>query len=229
MFRCDLGCKRGRAFYDNGEEWMLKPTPCSKCNRPMEESNERKPKSITTKYTCASCGHSYSDTIDFTEKKEKPDPNYEADRNRFCLDEKQGAEYLSGKDNLARLKTLMDEIEEKKANKEVYDAVAKIKKLPVAEVQKLLLEAIENSGYTNFQFQQPEMGKDVIVPFTAMDSKTERAEYDSKQELSKLIKNTLAGTNWKLMSEGISYRVGYVSGRLRCLEREEDLKRLVES
>lgn len=30
------------------------------------------------------------------------------------------------------------------------------------------------------------------------------------------------------MSDGIHYRLGYLNGRLRAYEREEDLKRLVE-
>jgi len=32
---------------------------------------------------------------------------------------------------------------------------------------------------------------------------------------------------WRLMSDGISYRLGYLNGRVRAYEREEDLKQLV--
>jgi hypothetical protein len=45
--------------------------------------------------------------------------------------------------------------------------------------------------------------------------------------LKKLIQKALEDTNWRLMSEGISYRLGYLKGRLRAYESEEDLKKLV--
>jgi len=46
--------------------------------------------------------------------------------------------------------------------------------------------------------------------------------------LQKLIDKALIDTNWRLMSDGVSYRLGYLSGRLRACESEEDLKKLVE-
>lgn len=39
---------------------------------------------------------------------------------------------------------------------------------------------------------------------------------------------TLESTNWRLASDGISYRLGYLNGRLHAYENEEDLKKLVE-
>jgi hypothetical protein len=67
------------------------------------------------------------------------------------------------------------------------------------------------------------MGRFVVVPFVVQDGKPERNEYDSKTALKKLIASVLEGTNWRLMSGGVSYRVGYLSGKLRCHETEEDL------
>lgn len=37
-----------------------------------------------------------------------------------------------------------------------------------------------------------------------------------------------ADTNWRLMTDGISYRTGILTGRLRAYETEEDLLRLVK-
>ena len=50
----------------------------------------------------------------------------------------------------------------------------------------------------------------------------------STSNLQKLIKRTLKDTNWRLMSDGISYRLGLMSGRLRAYESKEDLLKLVE-
>jgi hypothetical protein len=41
------------------------------------------------------------------------------------------------------------------------------------------------------------------------------------------VDQALIDTNWRLMSDGISYRLGYLNGRLRAYEQEEDLKELV--
>ncbi len=71
------------------------------------------------------------------------------------------------------------------------------------------------------------MGKYVIVPFTVQDAKSDRKEYDSTNTLRKLIKKTLENTNWRLMTEGASYRLGYLHGRLKGYEREEDLVEIV--
>jgi hypothetical protein len=49
-------------------------------------------------------------------------------------------------------------------------------------------------------------------------------EYDSKTQLKKLINGALEETNWRLMSDGISYRVGYLNGKLRCYENDDDMR-----
>lgn len=71
------------------------------------------------------------------------------------------------------------------------------------------------------------MGKDVYVGFSCLDSKSDRSDYDSRKTLKKLVDEALEDTNWRLMSDGISYRLGYLNGWLRAYEREEDIKNLV--
>ena len=66
------------------------------------------------------------------------------------------------------------------------------------------------------------------MALVAYDNKSDRKEYDSKKGLQKLINKILVNTNWRLMSDGVDYRLGYLSGRLRAYEKEEDLKKLVE-
>lgn len=72
-------------------------------------------------------------------------------------------------------------------------------------------------------FDKPELEKFVIVPFNVKDFGIKRKEYDSRTQLKKLIIKTIEGTYWKLMSEGITYRLGYLSGKLKGYEREDDL------
>ena len=90
---------------------------------------------------------------------------------------------------------------------------------------------MDNSGvgYVKFDLGKPDVGRDVTVEFSAQDAKPERKEYDSIHELQKLIKSELEPTNWRLMSDGIQYRLGFLTGRLHAYEREEDLLKLAQT
>lgn len=223
MFSCDR-CDKRRAYWESGQEWEVRPSPCPKCQTHMTRENGRGDKVLTTTYSCPNCEYSNVDTIELTHTEPEVDSNFEANRKKYCLSEKEGAEYI---DSREKLKHFSEMTKERKENKEVYDALAKLKKLNIAELQNALRQPIEKAGYTNFELGKPEMQRDVIVEFTAQDNKAERGEYDSRMDLKKTVEQTLANTNWRLMSDGISYRLGLVSGRLRGVEGEESLKKLV--
>ncbi|MBD3282484.1 MAG: hypothetical protein GF387_02640 [Candidatus Portnoybacteria bacterium] len=120
-------------------------------------------------------------------------------------------------------------MKELKGKEKIERAISKIKKLPVAGLKKLLIPKLEKEGYIKLEFSKPEMGRDVIVEFTVQDNNEKREEYDSRSQLKKLLKQILEKTNWRLMSDGIYYRLGILTGRLRSYENEEDLLKLVKS
>lgn len=118
-------------------------------------------------------------------------------------------------------------MKEREKNEELYDKVAKIKKLNIAQLQALVGPIIEKSGYLKLEFEKPVIDRHVVISFTAQDAKTDREEYSSKVELRQLLEKALAETNWRLMSVGISYRLGILSGNLRAYETETELIGLV--
>ena len=122
---------------------------------------------------------------------------------------------------------LTKSIEERIKNKELYDKVAKIRRLTVIELEKLLAPALEKGNYIHLQLANPEIDRNVIVPFTVQDSKSGRESPTSEYDLKRLLKKALEDTNWRLMSDGVSYRLGILSGRLKGYESEEDLLKLV--
>jgi len=217
-------CGRGRAFYDSGEEYRTEPELCPKCNKEMSQSSNRENDTIVITSVCPNCQYKETHNLDLSVK-EEIDPNFEADRNRFCLTEKEGDRYLFEKETLAHLIMLKQEDEK---NKDVREKVAKIKCLPIGGIKKLMTGAIEKESYSDLRFEKPEMGKFVSVAFTAQDNKAGREKYDSRMQLKKIIDKTLADTNWRLMSEGIDYRLGFVSGRIRGYEGEEELTKLIK-
>jgi hypothetical protein len=181
-------------------------------------------------YCCPACDHTYKDELDLNPTKkeeEKIDPDYAKDKARFCLSEEEGKKYQEARRNLEGLKSLMAEMKEREDNKHIYDAVKEMKKPKIAELSELLTPALKKAGYIEFSLDKPEVGKDIYVGFNCLDSKTGRGDNESRKALKKLVDTVLEETNWRLMSDGISYRLGYLNGRLRAYEREEDLKNLV--
>jgi len=227
MLRCPH-CDKNSAFWEDGTAWKVKPNLCPKCKTEVTHKSVKTKTAIVTTHTCPSCGHSYKDKMDLRDKKEKPDPDFDKDRVHFCLWDKEFREHLfatkQGFEDMARFGK---EIKEKEDNKHIYDAIKEMKKPKIAELSVILSPALEKAGYTEFSLDKPEIGKDVFVGFNCLDGKSDREDYDSRKTLEKLVKKTLEDTNWRLMSDGISYRLGYLSGRLRAYEREDDLKELI--
>jgi len=229
MYTCPNKCLPNRAFYDNGEEYQSKPNLCPKCNSYLKREQERvEGKKIITTDICHECDYKNIDEYELSsEKEEKPDLNYERDKERFCLSGQRLADNLEERRRHQGIGELVNSWKEKEEHKEDYDAVDNLKKLTITQLEEVIKDASEKEGYVNLRFENPDMGKDMVVPFLINDSKPDRKDRSSSLELQRIIKNTLQDTNWRLMSDGISYRLGILTGRLRAYEHEEDLLKLI--
>lgn len=225
-FSCS-NCKKGRAIWEGGEEWELKPYACSKCQSAMTSRDKRVGNVITTKYSCSQCGHKESHKLDLDEKyiPPSPDPLFEEDRKKYCMSYKEGTDYIFRMDGIKRI---VDGWEFEKKNQALFDFKKKIKVLPIAELQSALNPVIEKAGYKNLVLGKPDFLLGVTVEFATQDAQVGRAEYDSVQGLKKLIEQSLKETNWRLMSDGISYRLGFLTGRLKGIEGDEALVELAK-
>lgn len=226
-------CKKRKALYDNGDEFTSKPELCPKCSSELKTTYKRRGKVITTTRKCISCKHVETEVDDLSKKDTTWEKKQEKDRQllakyraKYCLSEKEGDEYVRHTD---QMKALMDSFKEKEKKEAdpAFQKAKKLKKLGIVDLEKILTEVLEKEKYIKLSLDKPEMGKFVIVPFTVQDADSSRKEYDSTTKLRKLIKTTLEDTNWRLMTEGASYRLGYVYGRLKGYEREEDLMEIV--
>lgn len=221
-------CQKNSAVWSDGNLVEPKKALCPKCSTVMNEKDDRKGKVITTTYTCFSCGHQYKDKLDFTPKKEKTDPSFETDRALFGLhDEKVRQELRDAKWRYEEMARFGKEWKEKQENKHVYDAIAELKKPKIAELTPILRPKLEKAGYVELSLDKPEIGKIAYVSFSCLDSKSDREDYDSRKTLQATIRKALSSTNWRLTSDGISYRLGYLAGKLRAYEEEDELKKLV--
>ncbi len=193
-------------------------------------SSEVKDNILISTYKCLHCGYEDCDEMDLVvaddDKKQKEDEKkFEELRTKYCLSESEGEECLK---RFESLEELTKDIRDRKNQKNIYDAVAKMKKLTVADLKKYIKKITKLNKYAKLQFSAPEIGRNVVIPFILQDEKKDRHEYDSRIELTKILKKELEKTNGRLMSEGITYRMGILQGRLRGYENEEDLVGLLK-
>jgi len=227
IFECTL-CKKKKWINEDGTERKIEPLLCPKCKAEAEMSTVKESEDqIIWKLTCSKCGFTKTTTDDFKEKraerKKQEEDNkklLEQNRKQFCSDE-EGKEALEYVEALKVAKVVYDE-ELKKYDSFAYQKVSQLKKLSTLDLEKMLNPLFEKEQYLKLSFGNPEIGQHVIVYFTVQDADFLRKEDASIDTLQKILKDTLEGTNWRLMSDGISYRLGYLSGRLKGYEREED-------
>jgi hypothetical protein len=232
MFEC-IKCKKKQVFYENGTEWHSSSPKCPKCNAILNKKSKLSKNILTTFYSCPECSYKEKDDYDFKqsdywwEKKKIRDENLlKKFRKEFCLDDKQGPEEVRSVDMMAKLVQKWKE-QDIKDNDPMYQKAKQLQRITVAQLKVLIIKVIEREGYKDLQFDKPEMGQYVVIPFTVQEANSERKEYDTTNNLKKLLKKALEDTNWRLMTEGVSYRLGYVYGRLKGYEREDDLANLM--
>lgn len=231
MYRCE-SCQEKKAFYSDGEQYVFEKDLCPKCQKEWVQKRIRSKNKITTKYNCLACGYQDEDVLNlnFKPKEETVDPNFEKERVEFCLSEKEGEEYRRWKAyDYPQMVELVNEFEEREKNKKFYDAVQNLKKLNISELSDLLAENLAESDFRSLTITNTEISRDLIITFTVQDTKKGRDEYHSKTELKKSISVLLDGTNWRLMSDGITYKLGLLTGRLRGMDDEKEMVSTIKS
>lgn len=232
MFEC-AKCNKRKAIFENGEEYKISPRICPKCSRELKVLHTRNKGKVSSKYTCGRCNYAETEIIDFAKEDKEWAQRKKQDeellikyRSTYCFSDQEGQEYIASK---VRMKLLQDSIneEERKKKDPTYQKALKLKKLTVSELERCLLKNLHRAQYSNLNLEKPEIEKCVIVPFTVRDNDNMRNKRSSEYELNKLMKKLLEKTNWRLMSDGVFYRLGYLSGRLKGYEREEDLVKLI--
>lgn len=229
MYECPRGHLPMRAFFHDGEEWIPKRDKCPKCAAELKvDMKDTKTRFIST-FTCSKCNYQKVDEMKrAVVEQEKEDKDFEKDRARFCLTDEEGKKYLDEKWNMEQMGKLVERWKAEEKDKDLYDAVNKIKKLTFVQLKNLLSPALEKAQYVNLEFGNPDIGKDVQVGFTVNDGNDARQGLASEADLKKLIKKMLEDTNWRLMSDGVNYKLGILTGRLRGFENREDLLELVK-
>lgn len=228
LFMFDCGsCKKRTACWEDGVVWHAPVIPCPKCRSSLNEDVTVKGYTMTTMTKCQSCDYSNVEKTKIGMPKEPDDSLYEEHKKLFCLDDERGALMQTYREKLKEMMPILEEDMKRDADKELHSKVAKVPRLKIPEAIDLLRPAIEAAGYREVMFEKPDLGVYVSISFCCMDGNMAREDAQSRKVLKQAIVKALGDTNWRLMSEGISYRLGYLTGRVRVYEEDDEIVQLI--
>jgi hypothetical protein len=227
-------CGKGKVVYDNGDVYIPKPSLCPKCNSKLKTHYSFAKDTSTYSEQCTKCDYKHGWTNDFKKneierekRKLKEKSLLKKYRSEFCLSEKEGGDYILRMENLERLSKMMKESEAKNKDLE-YQKARSVQKLTATELHDLLETKFKEENFINLNFGTPEIDRYVIVTFTVEDSKKSRTKSQSIKDLNRILTFELDNVNWRLMSQGIEYRMGYLKGKLKGFENEDELAKFIK-
>ena len=231
FFRCPK-CRKGKGIFEDGEIYKPKKHLCPKCGTELKEERKRNGEVITTIETCG-CGYNNKDVWDMKadEERFKKQEDHEkrllqAFRGEFCLTKEEGDKYVT--DHIQTEQFLKHEVERKTKEADPrYQKAKNLKRVKVVELQKIIQDVSNANGFNQLNFDKPEIDKYVIVSFSVQETKVDRSDYDSSRDLRRALTKALEGTNWRLMSDGISNRLGLLYGKIKGYENEDDLMKII--
>ncbi len=216
LFECKDGHLPKRAIYADGREYLVPQKKCRFCgDSKFSSSKEIKDNLLILTDECKSCGQ--QDILELDETPEDSTPINEQERKYFCTDFEHADTPLEG---LTKFCRLIEDIV--KHPKITYD-VEVIKKQTIQQVEKRLKKKLKKENFKKFKLDKPIMGQTIAVAFSVLDA-TDRTPAASRAGLKKLIGKYLFKTNWRLMKSKITYRMGYLEGKLRGYENDFDLQ-----
>lgn len=237
-FKCKK-CNKRHGVYDDGEFYVSKSDFCPDCKEELEVKSNRKGKVITTHYKCKSCGYSNKDIYDL-KKRDEEHKQWEKEqaqkeledkqllekyRAEFCLNDKEGKEYVESLEALEVAQEVKAEVLAE-MDTPAHEKLLSVNKISITNLETLVNTALEKSGFTRLSFGNPDMDRYVLVPFTVQEAKPKRRDRESVSDLYNLLKKALKDTNWRAPKDMISYRLGFLTGKLKGYELEDDLLKL---
>lgn len=224
-FECPQKHLPRRLYYPDGSEYFFPKKICNDCGHELHSLPSRTAgDKLILSDKCSNCGKVYS--LEYDDSSIVVEPITEEDRKRYCT-------YFRGrgtfKQDLLAIGNLIDkyDIFGKKKEQDSATDINLIEVLTVPKLEQRLTKVSEEAGYIKFQFDKPKVGKYLIVEFSTQDP-TDRNANESIQLLTKTFKKELFITNWRLMTAGISYNLGFLCGQLKAYQEEDDLKKIAK-
>lgn len=218
VFSCPNNHLPKKCTRANGSEYLPPKPMCTACDgQDFTVTQEVIGDTLVITDVCNSCGH--KEKMELDNFQNEPEPINEDERATYCTqyETENPLEHLHG------LLQIIGEVV--KNPKKEYD-LEKIQKMTIPQIENRLRERLEKDAYLKLDFDKPKMGRNVIVEYSVQDS-SDRKATESKSKLRRVLTETLMETNWRMCSK-ITYRMGYLQGKLKGFETENDLREIAE-
>lgn len=230
FFQC-TACKKRRGIFEDNEKYIIKKL-CPNCSNHLMNEDKKTDEKIICIDKCPQCGYEsvteLNLDIEVLEKEEQAkQEQFIQDQVKYGVSDDKAEYYITAFNDLKKVYEFGKQIESAAKNKALDDKLKEIRRLKIAVLETHLVEIFEKNKFVKLRFDEPDTTRGIIVSFTVQDCQEERDEFQSKKALKKLLKGYLKDTNWKLMSNGISYQMGILSGKIKGVEDEEELRALV--
>lgn len=222
LFRCN-NCHKNSAYWEDGAPYEVNhDNESENCEIPTKSNPPKK--KTPKKHDIKDIDDPYYWNID-----PEHDPDYAKDRYKFCFYDEHWLKRLRDvRDGLEKMSKLGRYFAERDQQKDMIRAVEQIKKLSVVELMNALTPVIEAKHYAKVNFSAPQTERNLTMEFSCIDTQPNRQAHQSTRNLKHTIDEELLLTNWRLMSDGIHYRLGVLSGRLKAIENPDEVKKLAE-
>ena len=219
-YSCPQGHALRRAFYADGQEFKIPESYCDYCGGAIRSSKRKTKNKLIFTDICKVCNKKSVTEFNVTPRSILPID--EVERKKYCTDFIGRRNFEDDITAIADLSDLIQEEEEK----DKYE-FKNINKLNIAQLEEMLMTAIDESGFVKMQFDKPKISRYLTVEFSVQDTQ-DREAAKSIKALKKIVDTTLFTTNWRLMSPGFEYRLGFLNGQLKGFSLDEDLLKIAQ-
>lgn len=231
FYVCPNKCLPKRAFFEDGSEYISKPTLCNKCNGETESTAKRNGSITKIIWKCGTCAHQEIDEHDFSQDRNDEtglDPSFEDDRTKYCLDEEGLSKYRDFVQSMKSFSRIMEESKAREEDTATNQRMQTLKRLRVASLEKHIQEPLEETGMSRIELSQPTNDRGFKVKITMLDTHEEREDQESKKIVQNILTKKLHETNWRIVKSSFECTLGAVSGDLRGYTSDEELRKVVE-
>ena len=212
MFECKE-CDYRRWRWDNGEDYVIKPSVCDKCwSEDIKHELIQEEKWNTFREACNKCGYVKDDFYEHHPVKKERDLNYEKDRQRFVLSSEKIYEFRRWIENMDKIHEMVEADKRKQKAKEEWQeevVTPQIKKLDFPDLKELIIRVLKKKKYNDITFSNPIVSKKwASVELTVAGKGLE------KKEFLEIIQWPLENTNWKVNEKSILNNLGILQCRL---------------
>lgn len=225
VFECSQGHAPRKTIYPNGQDFVYPRPTCKQCGFEVIRESHKENNTLYTITTCSMCGAVEKDELTLIIAPKPELPISEEDRRKYCLSFFNAHTFYEDLETFANLFETIEEGKKEQQLKEFY-AVDKIEKLTIPMLETRLQKVIENAGFIKLTFDRPELKTWTVVPFNLQDP-SDRDNKKSIKVATTCIQENLHTSNWRLAGN-IDYRLGYLTGKLKAYERDEDLLKLAK-